>query len=170
LRKGQLEYNRKRKSSARNNLQQSLDLLPTAEAHYLLAMIDRESGNTQSSIEHLKAAAQSNSEAGKAARRELILTDIGQNPSSYIASQAAVDSSNRVWVRIANKTDLAMQNIVISIAWLDERGQTRQGKRTYRGPLPGGEQDQLRLDLRLNNSAELDQRVRVQVTSAQVAE
>jgi predicted Zn-dependent protease len=170
LRKGQLEFDRKHKSSARNNLEKSLGLLPTAEAHYLLALLDRESGNTQSSMEHLKTAAQSNSEAGKAARRELILMDIGQNPSNYIASQAAVDSSNRVWVRIANQTDIAMRNIVINIAWLDDRGQTRQGQRTYRGPLPGGEQEQLRLDLRLNNPEELNNRVRVQVTSAQVAE
>jgi predicted Zn-dependent protease len=170
LRKGQLEYRQKHKQSARTNLEKSLGLLPTAEAHYLLGLLDRDSGNTQASMEHLKLAAQSTSDAGNSARKELILLDIGQNPSAYIASKAVLDPSNRVWVLLGNRTDVAMRNIEVSYAWLDESGRTRQGKKVFPGPLAGGKEGKLRMDQTLSVPAELDSRFRAQVTAAEVAE
>ena len=74
-----------------------------------------------------------------------------------------------VWVQFANQTSVAMKNIEISYAWLDEQGKTREGTTTYRGPLKGGAQDQLKLGFRLANANELSQRVRVQVSNASVA-
>jgi hypothetical protein len=73
-------------------------------------------------------------------------------------------------VQFGNLTDVPMKNIQISYAWLDEQGRTRESKTSYRGPLKAREQGQIKLGIRLNNPNELNQRVRVTVTGATVAE
>lgn len=169
LRSGQMEYKLERPDNARSNLDRSLELMPTAEAHYLLGLLDKDQGNTNSAMEHFKVAAQSESEVSQSATAELVLLDLQNNPSSYIGARAAVDDKNQVWVQFGNLTQVAMKNIVFSYAWLDDQGQTRQGRKTYAGPLDGGQQDQVRLGISLNNASELGRRVRVEVVSAKVS-
>jgi predicted Zn-dependent protease len=170
LRSGQVAYRLDRHEQARSSLHRSLELLPTAEAHYLLGMLDREAGDLDSALSHFRAAADSQSPAGQQAARELVVLDLPANPSKYIAARAALDRQNVVWVQFGNLTSVAVRDIEISYAWLDEQGQTRQGMRTYAGPLGAGEQAQLSLGIRLGAPAELDRRVRVQVTAARPAE
>lgn len=170
LRKGQAEYKLNEFSNSRKDLTRSLELMPTAEAHFLLGMMDKQAGKTDSAAEHFQAASQSQSPAGQNANRELVLMDLPSNPSRYIGSRAAVDNTNNVWVQFGNLTDVPMKNIQISYAWLDEQGRTREGTTSYRGPLKAREQGQIKLGIRLNNPNELTQRVRVTVTSASVAE
>ena len=170
LRKGQVSYRLDREQTARDSLELSLELMPTAEAHYLLGMLDKKRGNNQSAMEHFRVAAGSESEAGKSANRELVRMDLSSNPSKYIASRAAVDQQNGVWVQFANRTAVPIEDIVIGFAWLDDQGRTRQGSRTFSGPLQAGAQDQLDLGIRLSNPGELNQRVRVQITAARVAD
>jgi predicted Zn-dependent protease len=170
LRKGQVSYRLDEERTARDSLERSVELMPTAEAHYLLGMLDKKNGNSKSAMEHFKVAAGSESEAGKSASRELVMMDLPGNPSKYIASRAAVDQQNGVWVQFANRSSVPLKNIEISYAWLDDQGQTRQGRKNYAGPLPAGAQDQLGLGIRLSGPNELGQRVRVQITGARVAE
>ena len=170
LRKGQLEFERKQRAPARANLERSLGLLPTAEAHYLLGMLDRQDGQEQKALAHFQAAAKSTSNAGKQAQREVILVDLPNNPSNYVAVRAAIDKSNQVWMQIGNSTNIALRNIEVGITWLDDSGQTRQGRRVYAGPLQGGKQDQVNLKLKLTGVTDLNQRIRLQVNAAELAE
>ena len=170
LREGQMNYLLDRNDRARSSLDRSLELLPTAEAHYLLGMLDKEGGNMTAAVEHFQAAADSQSESGRKATRELVLLDLRNNPSKYVGARAAVDRQNVVWAQFGNLTSVPLEQIEISYAWLDDRGQTRQGSKTFRGPLAPGAQDQLSLGVRLQNPSELNQRVRVQVTGARVAD
>jgi predicted Zn-dependent protease len=170
LRKGQVEYKLENPEVAESDLKRSLELMPTAEAHFILGSIERDRKDKNAAIEHFKVAAQSDSEAGRQAQRELAMLDLAQNPSNYVSARAAVDRDNSVWCVIGNQTGVAMKNIVIRYAWLDDQGQTRESSTTYKGPLPGGKQDQVKLGIRLNDAAELSRRVRVQVTGARVAE
>lgn len=170
LRSGQMKYKLGQEEQARSSLDRSLELMPTAEAHYLLGMLDKDQGDMNSAMEHFKVAAQSESEASQAATRELVLLDLQNNPSRYIGSRAAVDDRNRVWIQFGNRTRVPIRNIVFSYAWLDDQGQTRRGQKTYTGPLEGGQQDQIRLDFSLNDAAELSRRVRVEVISATVSQ
>jgi predicted Zn-dependent protease len=170
LRQGQVEFDRKRWQSARSSLEKSLSLLPTADAHYLLGVLDRDNGKPETAIEHFNKASAANSMAGKNARKELILLDLGKNPSRYISTQAVLDKSNKVWVQISNGTDLPMKNIEINVIWLDEQGVTQQARQMYAGPLAGGEADQLPLDLKFGDAGELSKRVKVQVLAAQIAQ
>jgi predicted Zn-dependent protease len=170
LRKGQMEYALEEFPSARADLNRSLELIPTAEAHYLLGMMDKDAGKVENAAVHFKAAAQSESNSGQQANRELVLMDLAINPSRYIGSRAVIDDANTIWIQIGNLTSVPMKNIEISYAWLDDQGQTRQGAKTYRGPLGGGKQDQFKLGIELSNARELSRRVRVEVTAASVAE
>jgi predicted Zn-dependent protease len=170
LRQGQVEYKLNEFVNARRDLTRSMELLPTAEAHYLLGMMDKSEGRMESALEHFRAAAESGSPAGENAGRELILIDLPSNPSRYIESRAAVDNTNTVWVQFGNMTSVPMENIQISYAWLDDQGRTREGRTSYRGPLKAREQGQIKLGIRLNDADELNQRVRVEVTGATVAE
>ncbi|NCF63920.1 MAG: hypothetical protein GWP58_13800, partial [Gammaproteobacteria bacterium] len=145
------------------------ELMPTAEAHYLLGMLDKQKDDLNSAVEHFKIAAQSESESGQRATRELVLLDLANNPSKYIASRAAVDQENNVWAQFGNLTQVPMENIEFSYAWLDEKGQTRRGTKIYSGTLAGGKQDRIKLGFRIDNPDELNRRVRVEVSRASVS-
>lgn len=169
LRKGQMEYQLDRHGPSRASLDRSLQLMPTAEAHYLLGMLDKRAGDQGAAIEHFRIAAQSDSETGKKAVNEVVLLDLERNPSTYIASRTVTDAQNVVWAQFLNRTAQRVSDIEISFVWLDEQGQTRQGTQIFRGPLDGGEQDQVSLGIRLDDSSELSRRVRVEVTGAKIA-
>jgi predicted Zn-dependent protease len=170
LRRGQLEYKRSKSDAARPDLEKSLSLMPTAEAHYLLGMLDKNRGETDTAMKHFQQAAGSSSESGMQARREVIRMDLPANPSRYVASRAMVDKSNYVWAAVGNQSGVAMRDIEISYAWLDEDNRTRESTALYRGPLLNGQQDSVQLGIRLNSPEELNQRVRVEVTAARMVE
>jgi predicted Zn-dependent protease len=166
LRSGQMHYRLEQATAARSDLDRSLELMPTAEAHYLLGMLDSDQGNMKLALEHFELAARSESESGHNAIRQLVLLDLQNNPSKYVGSRATLDQQNQVWVQFGNLTRVAMKNIEISYAWLDEQGQTRQGKTSYPGPLAAGQQDQIKLGFAVADASELSRRVRVEVSGA----
>ena len=170
LRRGQVTYKLERGEAARSDLEHSLELMPTAEAHLLLGMLDKQASQTESALQHFLAAAQSDSEAGRIATIEYVRLDAPQNPARYVGTRAVVDDSNTVWVEIGNVTPVPLQDIEISYGWLDGQEQTHYGKVAYPGPLAGGTQDKLRLDVSLAEPSELKQRVRVAITAARVAD
>ena len=55
-------------------------------------------------------------------------------------------------------------------AWLDDQGRTHQGKKVYRGPLAGGKQAEIPLGVTVPDTADLNRRVRVEVTAARIAQ
>jgi predicted Zn-dependent protease len=170
LRRGQVTYKLQSDETARPDLEHSLELMPTAEAHYLLGMLDKQANQKESALQHFLTAAQSNSEAGQRATVEYVRLDAPQNPARYVGTRAAVDDANAVWAVIGNLTPVPLHDIEVSYAWLDEQGQTRQGRIAYPGALAGGAQDKLPLNIRLVNARELNQRVRVEITAARVAD
>jgi len=169
LRKGQLEYRLGNPRVARQNLERSLQLLPTAEAHYVLGRIDQDAGRINPAIAHFQAAAESQSEAGKKAQAELVRLDLAQNPSRYIATRAALDANGIVWVEFGNRTNVPMTDIELSYAWLDSAGQSRRSAVRYTGTLAGGEVDRVQLNLQLSDAQSLQQQFKVEATAARLA-
>jgi tetratricopeptide (TPR) repeat protein len=169
LRKGQVEYKQDKPQAARSDLSKSVALMPTAEAHYLLGKMDKEEGNLDSSTDHFRIAAQSDSESGQKAKRELLIQDLASNPSRFVDSRAEIDENNLIWIRFGNMTRVSMKDIEISYVWLDEQGQTRLGKISYRGPLKGGQQDRVNTGINMEGASDLERRIRVQITAASVA-
>jgi predicted Zn-dependent protease len=170
LRKGQMEYKLDRFQPAREDLSNSLELMPTAEAHYLLGKMDKDQGDLDGASKHFRIAAQSNSDSGRKARREVLSVDLPNNPARYVGSRVEIDNNNEIWIRFGNLTDVSIKDIEISYAWLDEQGRTREATSSYRDTLKGGEQDRIRTGISLDNPSELEQRFRVRITGAKVAE
>jgi predicted Zn-dependent protease len=75
LRRGMVRESRGKLAGARQDLQRSLEMLPTAAGHYYLGNAERDLGNRQAAIENYRKAAQSDSEAGRRAREALAEMD-----------------------------------------------------------------------------------------------
>lgn len=170
LRKGQMEYRQDQLQSAYSNLSSSLELMPTAEAHYLLGKMDKQENRLDSATDHFRVAAQSDSESGQKANRELLLLDLAISPSRYVGLKAELDENNTIWIQFGNLTQVTITNIEISYVWLDDQGQTRQGKKKYRGRLKGGERNRVNTGIKLENVSDLESRIRLQISTASVAE
>ncbi|MDX1380137.1 MAG: M48 family metalloprotease [Xanthomonadales bacterium] len=170
LRRGQLRYRLDDAQAARADLERSVELLPTAEAHYVLGRIDQDAGRTDAAIAHFRTAAGSQSDAGQKAQAELVRLDLAQNPSRYVATRAALDAEGNVWVELGNRTGVPLTDIELSYAWIDASGQPRRSVAHYGGTLPGGQTDRLRLNLRLADAAALQQRFQLEITAARPAD
>lgn len=71
LRRGMVREHRGALDAAREDLRKSLDLLPTADAHYYLGNVERAQGNRDLAIQHYRTASQSDDETGRRARQAL---------------------------------------------------------------------------------------------------
>ncbi len=71
LRRGMVREELNNLDGARQDLNRSLELIPTAEGHFYLGNVERKAGNRSRAIEHYRTAAQSDSQTGRAARQAL---------------------------------------------------------------------------------------------------
>lgn len=170
LRRGQLRMDLGRPGEARADLERSLELLPTAQAHYLLGNLDRNAGKRDAARAHYEAASRSDTQAGVKAERELIGMDIASNPGQYVATGHAADANGRIYCLIGNRTRTGLAGIVVSAVFIDDSGATRRDSGVYNEVLPGGEQASLPTSWRTANAAGLDQRLSCSVSRARLAD
>ena len=71
LRRGMARESLGELAGARGDLRRSVELLPTAEAHYFLGNVERRDGNRDAALDHYRQAAQSDTETGRRARQAL---------------------------------------------------------------------------------------------------
>jgi len=71
LRRGIVQRVANRPGAAVSDLNRSLELLPTALAHYQLGLVHRAQGNRQQAIQHFQVAGQGQGEVAQKAQREL---------------------------------------------------------------------------------------------------
>ena len=170
LRRGALYYDLERHGEARTDLEKSLGLLPTAPAHYLLGNLDRDAGNRDAARQHYEQAAQSDSETGAKAQRELVLMDIGTNPGQYVATAGAADGNGQLYCVIGNRTKVDLTGIRIRARFRDDGGTVRDTAQSYDTVLEGGAQANVPLGWRTANSAGLEQRMECVVSDVRVAD
>jgi len=169
LRRGQLRLDQGQNAAARTDLERSLELLPTAQAHYLLGNLDQGAGRRDAARAHYEAASRSNTEAGIKAERELIGMDIGSNPGQYLATGHAADSNGRVYCLIGNRTRSRLTGITVNLGFVDDSGAIQRARGTYREVLPGGQQASIATGWRTASAANLDQRLSCVVSQARLA-
>lgn len=170
LRRGQAFYAAGDDTRARTDLERSLELMPTAQAHYILGKLDLEANRRVAALEHLGVAARSNSQAGLKAEREILVQDLPERAASYVAAKPVANAAGEVWIQVGNQARTSLYDIEYSYAWIDDAGQTRQGSGVFDGTLEGGKWAQAPLQVRIGNPAELSRRVRVEITAAKVAD
>lgn len=171
LRRGQARYERKKFAAARTDLERSLELLPTAQANYLLGNMDKLAGNMESAIKHYQVASQSNSPTGKDAQKELVLLDMPNNPGKYIQTQALLGQNGSVGAAVRNNSPITASAIVLKVEYIDDNGHLRAFSKNVRKTLQPGEQTRVATGLSgIPDTNQLARRVRVTVISAKAVQ
>lgn len=171
LRRGQVRYERGDFDSARIDLDHSLELLPTAQANFLLGNMDKRAGNMESAARHYQAATQSNSPVSKEAERELVLLELPSNPGKYIQTKAVLEQNGTVSAAVRNNSPVAVRAITVKVEYVDANGKVREFTQNIRKTLNPGEQDSKATNIRdISDTNELGKRVRVTVISAKIVE
>ncbi|MDX1459808.1 MAG: M48 family metalloprotease, partial [Xanthomonadales bacterium] len=166
LRRGQMALELGRKSQARDDIAASLDMLPTARGHYLMGNLERDAGDIDSARAHYQQAAQSDSESGRLAQRELVRMDIGNQPGQFIATAPAQANDGRVYCLIGNRTSVPIGPIRLRAAFVDSNGQVRRADHRYSSVLEGGRQDRVATQFVAQLGTDIARRAQCEVTAA----
>ncbi len=127
------------RAEAVSDLEYSLELLPTAPAHYALGDLARERGDLQAAIEHYRVVARSGGEYGKAASVQLARLDLAANPGSYIAHGCSVDSRGMLVISVRNDAPLAVAGVQVAVAYTDSLGRRQERRFGVGGRLAPGD-------------------------------
>ncbi len=120
------------------DLERSIELLPTAPAHFSLGEIAAQRGQTSAAIKHYKIVAKAGGAYGAAASTELARLELPTNPSGYIALRCDADANGNLVVTVQNQTQLTVTGVQISISYTDNAGQPRIARQAVRGQIPPG--------------------------------
>jgi len=171
LRRGQARYELGKLAPARTDLEYSLELLPTAQANFLLGNMDKRAGNMESALKHYQAAATSNSDISRQAQKELIIIDLPSNPDRYIQIKTVLEQNGSVSAAVRNNSPVTVKNITLKVEHIDTSGKYREFSRSIDQRLGPGEQSAVGTGIRdIPDMNELDRRVRVTVVGAKTQE
>lgn len=122
-----------------SDLEDSLDLLPTAPAYYALGDIAYDNGDNATAIENFKIVAKSGGEIGQAAMARLVELELPTNPGAYIPSGCSADGYGNLVVSIRNDTTVAISGVAVVVAYTDASGRQQQPRFNINGRVAPGQ-------------------------------
>ena len=111
---------------ARTELEQSVELLPTAEAYFGLGAIAEQRGDRAGALEHYARAAQAESPTGQAAQDATVRLDLPANPGKYLAVRGGLDGNGQLVVELGNPTRMPVSDVSVVVRYADAQGAIRQ--------------------------------------------
>lgn len=156
--------------SARQDLQQSLALLPTATANKALGDLALARGERQNAIAYYQKAANAQSSVGIEAERALAHLDLPQNPHKYLAVRAGLNRRGYLIAEVANRAPVAVRDIKVEVRYRDSRGRVRSRTQRLQGVLAAGQVARFEMGLGPFPDPGALNQVRVAVTQAQITE
>ena len=126
-------------NDAVSDLERSLDLLPTAPAHYALGEIAADSGDNSSAVEHFRIVAKSGGEIGQAATARLVKLDLPTNPGAYIPSGCSADGNGNLIVSIRNDTTVPITGVAVAVEYTDASGRQQKPRFNINGQVAPGQ-------------------------------
>ncbi len=121
------------------DLERSLELLPTAPAHYTLGRIKKDRGQTDAAIEHFKVVAKTGGDYGKSASEQLARLELSSHPGDYVLRRCEAGSNGRLVVSVRNDAPLAITGVQVQIEYTDSAGRTQRIRRNVGGRLEPGQ-------------------------------
>lgn len=115
LRRGQVRHQLGERSGARKDLLKSIDLLPTASAHYLVGMIALDGGDLREAKEHLRIAATSDASDGEKAKVILARLELADAPERYLQVGFERDGNGYLVLVVANPTALDIAECTMGV-------------------------------------------------------
>ena len=138
LQRGIAQHELGRNEAAVTDLEYSIELLPTAPAHYRLGRIRESQGSVSEAVNHYKVVAKAGGDIGKAAQERLAYLELEQQPASYIASACGADSTGQVSVQVRNDTSIDVIDVEVQYRYVDTSGTERQRTQGISGALQPG--------------------------------
>ena len=123
---------------AKADLEVSIEMLPTAPAHYALGRIAERRGDKATAMEHYKLVAGSQGEVAQAASAKLVRLDIADNPSNYVLKRCDPDGSGNLIVSVKNNTTIAITGVRVAIQYTDNSGIRQRLDRSISGNIAPG--------------------------------
>lgn len=139
LMRGQMNEKLKASMAAKQDLQKSIELLPTANAYTLLGNIAEREGDLAGAKTYYAKAASNNTSQGKLAYRSLMEIDLQDNPQKYIKLRSGLDKSGRLKAELSNPTPADVKNLAVTVRYRDTSGVVKSVRRSFRGELKAGE-------------------------------
>jgi len=171
LRRGQLFFHQGAMTRALADLQRSVELLPTAPAHYTLGLLAQREQRLGDAKVHFRVAGRSRSPLGKQAREALARIELPENPARYVIMRAGHDEQGRIHVQIVNRAALPVTNVAAQVRLIDEDGQAVDYQSLFIDEILLPQQPvTARTYLRLNDDAQKPLSVTVKVYTAEIAE
>ena len=121
------------------DLERSLELLPTAPAHFALGDIAQARGNRDEAIEHYKVVAKAGGEYGEAATTALVKLDLSANPGSYVNRGCSADGNGNLVVSVRNETPVEISDVQVAVQYTDANGRQQQQRFSIGGKIPPGQ-------------------------------
>ncbi|MCC7548185.1 MAG: M48 family metalloprotease [Burkholderiales bacterium] len=164
-------FNLGRRNEARDYLQRSVKLLPTAPAHYLLGVMAEERGDLQNALNNYQVAAGSDSELGKQATQRFVRLDLPRNPERYIRSAPRLAEDGTLYAVVQNAGPVALADVRLRMVRTDGQRILDQSALLRVPSLGPGKQAQVAIarDVRVADPNQLRQ-FRVVVEQAEVAQ
>lgn len=157
LKRGAVKTELGDRTGAKQDLNRSLELLPTADAHYLLGQLALQEGDRQQALAHYQVASDAPSVSGKAAATALVRLDLPEHPQKYISIALAVDADGRVLMQLKNSTSVSISGIHIQLGERRATGQVAvRAEYQVPGRLNPGQHMVLKSNVRLANSGSLN--------------
>jgi len=122
---------------ARADLDRSVELLPTAVALNELGRLAEADGEIDQALRLFRAAGQSDSPAGRAARERTVRLDLPRQPGQYLDAAVERDARGRLLVVVSNRSPLPVTDVQVRIETVDDQGRRREGSRRLRLIEPG---------------------------------
>ena len=167
LRRGMARHELERYDGARTDLESSLKMLPTAQAHFLLGQLDMRDGNRDSAVAHYDAAKASGSDAGINSNKELARMD----PLQYVVVQGAMNQSGEAYAILENKAPLTIGEITLDVIYVNEKGERKQFVRQINQSLEAGKSANIPLGIDgYKDYNDLKQRMKVSASHAKALE
>lgn len=153
LRRGAVKAELGDHAGARDDLSKSLELLPTADAHYLLGQEALRAGDRQQALIHYQAASGASSGSGKAATAALVRLDLPAHPHNYLNTSLAVDSSGMLLIKLENNTAVSVKGVQVQLGERTANGRVSvRAEYKVPGRLQPGQRVVLKSDIRLANA------------------
>ena len=168
LQRGKLEQQIRKNQNAEADFKRSVTLLPTADAYYGLGSIARKANRMNEAKQYFAKVAQSPTPLGKTAYGDLVDLDLPTNPNKYLALKLGSLPDGRAAIQIQNPTPRAIQNIMLTVRFINTNGQAQQVNKRVHGRLEAGKSTVLPLGLGALTQQQLS-RLKVSVARANVA-
>jgi predicted Zn-dependent protease len=139
LQKGLAHRQLRQWDSARTELERSLELLPTADAYFALGAVAEQRGDRAAALDNYARAAESQGDAGQAARDATVRLDLPTNPGKYLTARGTLDGNGQLILEVGNPTRVPVADVLVAIRYTDAQGAVHDQSHELTGQLPPGQ-------------------------------